>query len=77
MTPFPAVESSAGLKALPARVYVECAGCIELLPLDDIPDPVAWAAEHTRVRPWHTTFRITHITNFSTGVSLPEDEDAP
>lgn len=74
--PFPSVHSSDGLKALPARMYVECTRCVGMHHVDDVPDPVAWAEEHTQLKPWHVTFRVTHITNFSTG-EPPTEDDAP
>ncbi|WP_406161094.1 hypothetical protein OG806_09730 [Streptomyces sp. NBC_00882] len=63
--PFPEVKSSEELGDVWDANYVECVGCIDLIPLTIGMDPVEWAKSHAKVRPWHARFRTLTITNFS------------
>lgn len=82
--PFPEVSSSEELADVWTASYVECSRCVDMTPAEDVVDLVEWAKAHTRLRPWHTTFRTHRITNFSvagtTNVSTPIvdlEPDAP
>ncbi len=74
-SPYPEVRSSEELKTLPAGIYVECAGCVDMHRVTGDLDPVVWAVKHQDLRPWCNRFRITTITNF--GVPSLVEKPAP
>ncbi|MEU5765049.1 hypothetical protein ABZ782_03885 [Streptomyces asoensis] len=63
--PFPVVTTVEELGDVWAADYVQCSGCIDLVPLRDGLDPVAWATEHRQKHPHHVGFRTHSIVNFS------------
>ncbi len=76
--PFPEISSSAELEDVWAGYYVECVGCIDMIPArdgadpaDTDADPVEWAKRHTAEKPWHTRYRTTRIVNFSVAADAP------
>ena len=71
--PFPEVGSVRELDDVWTAPFVECTGCIDLIPLAIDMDPVEWAKAHVKERPWHRAFRVVTITNFG----VPADEPAP
>ncbi|MFI9565867.1 hypothetical protein [Streptomyces rishiriensis] len=70
--PFPEVTTVEELGDVWAADYVQCSGCIDLIPMSGGFDPVQWATEHRRKYPHHVGFRTHSITNFS----VPADESA-
>ncbi|MFF9171728.1 MULTISPECIES: hypothetical protein [unclassified Streptomyces] len=64
-TPFPEVTSSDDLDAVEPRMYVECSGCVQMVPMLDGMDPVEWAESHAQEKPWHRGYRVHAIKNFS------------
>ncbi|MFJ3248384.1 hypothetical protein [Streptomyces sp. NPDC086782] len=76
VNPFPEIASSDDLSAVPTAAYVECANCVNLTRITDGVDPAEWARDHTSLRPWHTRFRILHITNFSVPVDWGQPSHA-
>ncbi|MFB7115119.1 hypothetical protein [Streptomyces sp. NPDC056291] len=70
--PFPEIASSEDLDDAPTGEYIECVGCINLTLVTPGTDLVEWAKEHTRKRPWHTRFRVHHLTNFAVAADGPE-----
>ncbi|WP_328337386.1 hypothetical protein [Streptomyces violaceus] len=70
---YPEVAASIHLKALPTRDLLVCMHCTEGPRLDEETDPVKWAREHTKRRPWHNRYRVEHLTNFSVPVEEPAE----
>ncbi|MYR43130.1 hypothetical protein [Streptomyces sp. SID5910] len=76
--PFPEISSDEELDDVWAGYYVECVGCVDMIPAKDVADahdkdvsPVEWARRHTAEKPWHTRFRTTRIVNFSVSADVP------
>ncbi|MFJ8808496.1 hypothetical protein [Streptomyces sp. NPDC102490] len=69
--PFPEVSSNEELDDVWAGYYVECVGCVDMVPVRPGDDPVEWAKRHTAEKPWHTRFRTTRIVNFSVTADQP------
>ncbi|MGV9546877.1 hypothetical protein [Streptomyces ardesiacus] len=63
--PFPEISSGEELDDVWAGDYVECVGCVDMVPVKPGMDPVEWAKGHTAERPGHTRYRTTRIVNFS------------
>ncbi|MEU7852017.1 hypothetical protein AB0B69_31955 [Micromonospora parva] len=63
--PFPEISSADELDDVWTAQYVECVGCVDLVPVKDGTDPVAYGLEHIRLKPWHRRFRVVALTNFS------------
>ncbi|SER75696.1 hypothetical protein SAMN04487983_1021115 [Streptomyces sp. yr375] len=62
---FPEVDSTEQLDDVLTDHYVECSKCVDMVAVEDGLDPVQWAKDHRRLRPWHTTFRTRRCTRFS------------
>lgn len=71
MKPFPAIRSSDELPQLMTHIVVECANCVEMVPMQEGDDPVEWARQHRTVWPHHNRFRTFPIVNFSLAVDEP------
>ncbi|MEU0225237.1 hypothetical protein ABZ177_12910 [Streptomyces sp. NPDC006284] len=69
--PFPEISSNEELDDIWAGYYVECVGCVDMIPVQGGDDPVEWAKKHTAEKPWHTRFRATRIVNFSVTADSP------
>ncbi|MCQ9134141.1 hypothetical protein [Streptomyces hilarionis] len=63
--PFPRVSTVEELGDVWAADFVQCSGCITMVPLDGGIDPVKWAVEHQQKYPHHVGYRTHSITNFS------------
>jgi hypothetical protein len=74
---YPEVSSSLELRVSPSRTNLVCMNCTEGPRLDEETDPVKWAQEHTRVRPWHNRYRVEHLINFRVPVDLPSEHPEP
>lgn len=61
--PFPMVRSDVELGAVPAREWVECAGCMEHEPLGNGSEASVWAELHAKER-GHDRFRTVRQANF-------------
>ncbi|MEV6055013.1 hypothetical protein [Streptomyces sp. NPDC052107] len=67
--PFPTIKSADELFDLPAVTYVEVAGRLRQLRVEDGEDPVEVARQLMEREPWDNRFRLVRIQRFS----LPPD----
>ncbi|MFI6357313.1 hypothetical protein ACIBJF_32780 [Streptomyces sp. NPDC050743] len=67
--PYPTIKSGDELLDLPAVTYLEVAGRLGQIRLEDDDDPVEVARELMQRAPWENRFRIVRIQRFS----LPTD----
>jgi hypothetical protein len=70
---YPEVSDSLELRVSPSRANVVCMSCTEGPQLDEETDPVEWALKHATARPWHTRYRVEHLTNFSVPAEQPAE----
>ncbi|MFE0326268.1 hypothetical protein ACFW08_05565 [Streptomyces sp. NPDC058960] len=63
--PYPTVSAAEQLRDLPAAIFLEVAGRLHQISLDDGDDPIEVARRHMERRPWENRFRIVRLQRFS------------